>query len=84
MRQLNLEVSSFLSDPFHTFENRLLPNDIILHRNIGEGHDEDITPSHTSQGEDEVHNGHPIHLSHGGGPVQLKLEPISGSRTSLS
>ena len=22
MRQLNLEVSSFLSDPFHTFENR--------------------------------------------------------------
>ena len=24
MRQLNLEVSSFLSDSFHTFENRLL------------------------------------------------------------
>ena len=39
MRQLNLEVSSFLSDPFHTFENRLLPNDIILLRNIGEGHE---------------------------------------------
>ena len=38
MRQLNLEVSSFLSDPFHTFENRLLPNDFILLRNIGEGH----------------------------------------------
>ena len=37
MRQLNLEVSSFLSDPFHTFENRLLPNDVILLRNIGEG-----------------------------------------------
>ena len=40
MRQLNLEVSSFLSDPFHTFENRLLPNDVILLRNIGEGHEE--------------------------------------------
>ena len=84
MRQLNLEVSSFLSDPFHTFENRLLPNDVVLLRNIGEGHDEDITPSHTSQGEEEVQHGHPIHLSHGGGPVQLKLEPIPGSRTSMS
>ena len=38
MRQLNLEVSSFLSDPFYTFENRLLPNDVILLRNIREGH----------------------------------------------
>ena len=38
-RQLNLEVSSFLSDTFHTFENRLLPNDVILLRNIGEGHE---------------------------------------------
>ena len=37
MRQLNLEVSSFLSEPFHTFENRLLPNNVILLRNIGEG-----------------------------------------------
>ena len=39
MRQLNLEVSSFLSDHFHTFENRLLPNDGILLRNIREGHE---------------------------------------------
>ena len=28
-----------LSDYFHTFENRLLPNDVILLRNIGEGHE---------------------------------------------
>ena len=34
MRQLNLEVSSFLSDSFYTFKNRLLPNDVILLRNI--------------------------------------------------
>ena len=40
MCQLNLEVSSFLSDPFHTFENRLLPNDVIFLRNIGESHEE--------------------------------------------
>ena len=40
MHQLNLEVSSLLSDYFHTFENRLLPNDVILLRNIGEGHEE--------------------------------------------
>ena len=40
MRQLNLEVSSFLSNPFHTFENRLLHNDVILLKNIGEGHEE--------------------------------------------
>ena len=33
IRQLNLEVSSFLS------ENRLLLNDVILLRNIGEGHE---------------------------------------------
>ena len=39
MRQLNLEVSSFLSDPFYTFENRLLPNDVIMLRNIGENHE---------------------------------------------
>jgi hypothetical protein len=40
MRQLHLEVSSFLSDTFHTFENRLLPNDVILLRNNGEALEE--------------------------------------------
>jgi hypothetical protein len=40
MRQLNLEVSSFLSDPFHTIKNRLLPNDFIFLRNIGEAYEE--------------------------------------------
>jgi hypothetical protein len=33
MQQLNIEVSSFLSDPFHDFENRLLPNDAIILKN---------------------------------------------------
>ena len=39
IRKLNLDVISFLTDPFHSFENRLLPNDVILIRNIGEGHE---------------------------------------------
>ena len=39
MRQLNLEVSSFLSDSFYTYENRLLLNDVILLRNIREGYE---------------------------------------------
>ena len=38
--QLNLEVSSFLSDHFHDYENILLPIDVIVLSNIGEGHKE--------------------------------------------
>jgi hypothetical protein len=77
MRQLNLEVSSFLSDHFYTFDNRLLPNDVILLRNIGEVHEE---LGERYRGGEE-YQGRPTQA---GGPVQLKLEPISGSRTSLS
>jgi hypothetical protein len=29
----------FLSDPFHIIENRLLPNNVIFLRNIGEAHE---------------------------------------------
>jgi hypothetical protein len=39
MQKLNLKVRSFLSDPFHCFENKLLPKDVIFLRNIGEGHE---------------------------------------------
>ena len=35
-RQLNLEVSSFLSTSLYVPENRLLPNDYIMIRNHGE------------------------------------------------
>jgi hypothetical protein len=34
-RQLNLEVSSFLSNSLYDFENRLLPNDYIVLKNEG-------------------------------------------------
>ena len=46
--------------------------------------DEDITTSsHTSQVEEDVQHGHPIHLFRGGSRIQLKFESGSGSRTSL-
>ena len=37
-RQLNLQVSSFLSNYFCEFKNSLLPNDLIVPRNKGEDH----------------------------------------------
>jgi len=76
MRQLNLEVSSFLSDPFHTFENRLLPNDVILLRNIGEGQE----GLRGRGGGDDDQQGRPTQA---GGPVQHEFESASASRTSL-
>ena len=75
-RQLNLEVSSFLNDTFHTFENRLLPNDVILLRNIGEGHE----VLRGSGGGDDDQQGRPTQA---GGLVQQEFESASVSRTSL-
>ena len=75
-RQLNLEMSSFLSDPFHTFENRLLPNDVILVRNIEEGHD----GLRGRGGGDDDQQGRPTENR---GPVQHDFESASASRTSL-
>ena len=76
MLQLNLEVNSFLSDPFHNFENRLLPNDVILHRNIGEHHEE-LGGSCGGIGDQQ---GRPSQVE---GPVQLDFESASAFRTSL-
>ena len=74
--KLNLEVSSFLSDPFYTFENRLLPNDVILLKNIGEGHEG--LRGHGGGKDDQ--QGHPTGT---GGPVQYDFESASAFRTSL-
>ena len=76
MRQLNLEVSSFLSDSFYTFENRLLPNDVIFLRNIGEGHE----GLRGSGGGDDGQQGRPTQA---GGPVEQEFESALASRTSL-
>ena len=75
-RQLNLEVSSFLSDHFHTFENRLLPNDVILIRDIGEWHEE----LRGRGGGDDDQQGRPTETR---GLVQYDFESASASRTSL-
>jgi hypothetical protein len=42
--------------------------------------DEDISPLDTNLGDEEGRCGH---ASHGGGPVQLKLESISDFRSNL-
>ena len=74
-RQLNLEVSSFLSDTFHTFENRLLPNDVILLRNIGELEEvvEVMMTSKDVQHKPEAQSNKNSSLSRPLGPVCLKL-----------
>ena len=87
MCQLNLEVSSFLSDTFLTFENRLLPNDVILLRNIGEGHEglrgrgggEDDQQGDVQQ-EPEARSNMISSLPRPSGPVCLKLVTQDASR----
>jgi hypothetical protein len=73
MRQLNLEVSSFLSDPFHDFENRLLPNDAIILKKLKKVMkciEKGMKMKKTSKGI----------LSREGGPTQAELNSISASR----
>ena len=74
-RQLNLQVSSFLSKSLYDFENRLLPNDYIVLRN----HGEDQWMHNGCLGGVEDQQRRP---SQGGGPNRVKFEPILESRTS--
>jgi hypothetical protein len=76
MWQLNLVLSLFLNDPFHSFENGLLPNDVILFSNIGEGHE--VHAERCGGGKYQL--GHPWHAR---GLVQLEFESTSAFRTSL-
>jgi len=76
MRQLNIEVSSFLSYPFHTFANRLQPNDVMFLRNIGEGHEK----LGGRDGGKDNQQGRPTQA---GGLVQHEFESALASRTSL-
>ena len=75
-RQLNLEVSSFLSTSLYVPENRLLPNDYIMIRNHGEH--QEILGEGLGGGEDQ--QGRP---SQGGGPNKVDFESVSESRSSL-
>jgi hypothetical protein len=75
-RQLNLEVSSFLSNSLYDFENRLLPNDYMVLRNEGE-----VQETHGGGlGGVEDQRGRP---DKDGGPNQVKFESASHFRTSL-
>jgi hypothetical protein len=72
----DLEVSSFLIDHFPIIKNRLLPNDVIFVRNIGEAHEE----VEGSNGGKDDQQGRP---SKAGGPVQLEFEFASASWTNF-
>ena len=74
-RQLNLQVSSFLSNYFCEFENSLLPNNLIILRNKGEnqqGHGEGL-------GGVEDQRGRP---DQDGGPNRFDFVSVSDSRNS--
>jgi hypothetical protein len=66
----------FLSDPFHTIENRLLPNDFIFLRNIGEAYEE---VGGSNGGKDDQQ----ARPTEAGGSVQHEFESASASRTNL-
>jgi hypothetical protein len=72
-RQLNLEVSSFISTSTY---NRLLPNDYIIIRNQGEDQEMHVE----GFGGVEVQQGS---ASQVGDPIQVDFESTSESRSSL-
>jgi hypothetical protein len=75
-RQLNLEVSSFLSTSTYNFKNRLLPNDYIVIRNQGEDQEMQVE----GRGGVEVQQGSASQVRD---PIQVDFESTSESRTSL-
>ena len=74
-RQLNLQVSSFLSNYFCEFENSLLPNDLIILRNKGE----DQQGCGEGLGGMEDQRGGP---NQSGGPNRFDFVSVSDSRNS--
>jgi hypothetical protein len=76
-RQLNLQVSSFLCMYSCAFENRVLPNDLIVLRNEGEdqhGHEEGLGGVEDQQGRPDQ----------GGGLNQFDFVSVSDSKNSPS
>ena len=74
-RQLNLQVSSFLSNYSREFENSLLPNDLIVLRNKRE----DQKGRGEGLGGVEDQRGRP---EQDGGPNQFDFVSVSDSRSS--
>jgi hypothetical protein len=75
-RQLNLEVSSFLSTSLFGFKNRLLPYDYVMIRNQGE--DQKILKEELGGVVDQQWS-----PSRGGAPNQVDFWAVSESRSSL-
>ncbi len=75
-RQLKQQVNSFLCFSSYENENRLLPNDVIVLRKLGE----DLGQVGEHHGGGEALQGRPHQV---GGLVQLNLEPTSASRSSV-
>ena len=73
-RQLNLQVSSFLGSYFANMENRLLTNDVLMLRNLGDV----VEPVGGRLGGGE---GQPRCPSRVGGPVQFEFESALACRT---
>ena len=74
-RQLNLQVSSFLSNVYCESENRWLPNDLIVLWNKGEdqhGRGEGLGGVEDQQGRPDQY----------GGPIRFDFVSISDSRNS--
>ena len=75
-RQLNLRVSLFLMIPLCDFENRLLPNELIVVRNHGD--DDEIAGEVI--GDVMGQQGRP---SQGGGPIKTDFESVSEPSINL-
>ena len=75
-RQLKIPVSSFLGTPFCDYKGKLLPNDIIIFSNFGV--DQEVLRERHGGGEDQ--HGRPSQV---GGPIHIKFESTSDSRSRL-
>jgi hypothetical protein len=84
-RQLNLQVSSFLSTYSCEFENRLLSNDLIILSNKGEDLEKALGRGGSARtwrrpwGVEDQQG----HLDQGGGPNRFDFVSVSDSRNSL-
>ena len=74
--QLKIQVSSFLGTPFCDYKGKLLPNDIIIFSNFGV--DQEVLRERHGGGEDQ--HGRPSQV---GGPIHIKFESTSDSRSRL-
>ncbi|TVU06919.1 hypothetical protein EJB05_46955, partial [Eragrostis curvula] len=76
-RRLNLRVSSFqIMSSLHVFENKMLPNDLIIVRNHGD--DDEISREVLG-----VVEGQQGRTSQVGGPIQVDFESVSEFGSSL-